>query len=211
MHSRNRVDERVSAALKVTVAGAAGEPCVTRNISLGGVFLLVKQRWPEGTVLKLELRDRFHSVSLFARAVRHERDGVAFAFVEVSEAQRQRLHLLIDGLLADGAWYDDRRRSVRTALTGPVVWRYGDREFQAELRDLSDGGALIGTTQPPELGAQILLYLPALGDDAAAEAGVLGCQALVAHRTPEGFGVTFLFPSPEFSTTVERLVRSAGL
>jgi hypothetical protein len=202
----------VCAALKVRIAGSTDAPALTRNLSESGLFLMTRQRWPEGTVLNLTLHHRFFDLVVFARVVRQQRDGVGFALIEPSAEQRAQLRQIIDSLLADGAWYDDRRRGVRTELRGPLVWRLGATEHQSELRDLGPGGAFIGTSEPPEVGAQVLVYLPAVGGEAPAPTQeVLGCQATVVHRSAEGFGVAFVFPSTEFLASIDRLSRAAGL
>jgi len=119
-----RRDGLVCAAVKVVEVGAeTQEPSVTRNLGLSGLFLVTKKRWAPGTVTTLLIRYRYVEVEVRVRQAQVQPDGVGLEFVELNAAARQTLRLIIDGLLADGAWLDDRRRALRRDVAGAVVWR----------------------------------------------------------------------------------------
>lgn len=201
-----RRDTRVCAALKVTETGCNEEPAVTRNISTTGMFLITKKPWPEGDVVSLDIRHRFCDMTVQARVVHRQKDGVGLQFVDPSDEQREKLAFMVESLVADGAWTDDRRKGVRTTIGGPVVWRMDATEVQSRLRDLSAEGVFIETNAQPEISKEIYIYLPSAQDDD----GVVGCQATVVRRDDDGFGAKFSFPSPEFCAAIENLTRIAA-
>jgi hypothetical protein len=66
--------------------GGTPVPHAVRDISSSGVYILTKERWYKGTVVRLTLTDRHkptveRSITVNARAVRFGSDGVGFEYV----------------------------------------------------------------------------------------------------------------------------------
>jgi hypothetical protein len=213
MRNAERHDLRVCAAVKVVEVGSQEKvPIVTRNLSQGGMFLVTKARWSPDSVVTFRISHRYWEAAFKAKVVHTRPDGVGFAFVGLDDATREMVRRIIDGLLADGAWYDDRRRSIRTQIEGTVVWRYSKVEIESRLRDLTPEGAFIITSEPPEIGAHIYFYVPGelVGSDGTRSPEARGAQATVVRREPQGFAVEFVFPSDEFGAAVRNLLETAG-
>lgn len=84
--------------------GSVPQTHAVRDISLGGAFVNTKERWYIGTLVRLTLvLDRgdaidpagempeSESISMFAKAVRHETDGVGVEFVTARAPERAHL------------------------------------------------------------------------------------------------------------------------
>ncbi len=203
MPEKRRRDDRVCCALTVSEAGGSNARLgITKDLSLTGLFIVTKTRWKTGSIVALHLSHRFWDFDLEARVVRMLPDGAGLEFVEPSDKAIAGLKLIIDDLLAEGSWYDSRRAQLRLDVQGPVTWARASTEVQSLLKDLTTAGAFIETDRPPSPGASIMIYLPGTGDTQAA----CGCQATVIHRNKNGFGVDFVFPSPEFCAAVEAIL-----
>jgi hypothetical protein len=75
--------------------GGAPEPHSVRDISLSGTYVLTKERWYIGTVVRITLTDRFqptveHSITLNMTVVRWGNDGVGLKFLLQSGRDRGR-------------------------------------------------------------------------------------------------------------------------
>ncbi len=138
-------------------------------------------------------------------------DGVGVKLIDSTASEKQQLRVMIDGLLAEGAWLDDRRRQIRREVRGPVVWRSRGVEVQSTLRDLSTAGAFVETEDAPAIGSDVYFYLPACSPPAApsADVEVRGCRANTVHRNEGGFGVKFVSPSDEFVVALEEILTAS--
>jgi hypothetical protein len=209
-----RQDGRICGAVKVVeIGGAEPEPTVTRNLSPGGMFLITKSQWPLGTVVPFHVAHRYWEADVKARVVHTQATGVGLEFVDLDDNAKAMINRIIEGLLADGAWYDERRRTLRAQIRGTVVWRHGTVEVESNLRDLTTQGAFIETSQAPETGTEIYVYLPlqGIGTDRPSQPSVCGSQATVVRREPGGFAAEFVSPCEEFQSVVKNLVALADV
>lgn len=205
MQKLRRRYDRICCALTISEVGKTNTQLgITKDLSLTGLFIVTKTRWKAGTIVPLHLSHRFWDFDLEARVTHVRPDGAGLQFVDPSDKAIEGLKLLIDDLLAEGSWYDSRRAALRQDVKGPVTWARANTEVQSQLRDLNSSGAFIETDKPPSPGASIVVYLPA-GDAAKA---ACGCQATVVHRNGEGFGIDFVFPSPEFSAAIDAILEA---
>ncbi len=180
----------------------------TKNISLGGLFLLDVGRRAVGSMFEVGLEYGGESHRALCRVTHLQQDGIGVAFVEPEDDLRLFLQRAIDGVLSntDGL---SRRRQERQSTDLSVGWREGTVERRGKLENLSQGGAFIATKDGPEPGAELIVYLPgytyAVGSGQPSEAR--GCVAMVVHKDRRGIGVRFANPSAEFRMAVEGVMR----
>jgi hypothetical protein len=111
------------------------------------------------------------------------------------------LRFVVAAALASGDLLEPRR-GLRVPIRLPVSLRHERATHEAEIRNLSAGGAYLALAAPPEVGASLLLEFP-IGER------LLRTSAQVVHRQPEcggrcaeagpGMGVAFA-PLPPLET-----------
>jgi len=207
----NRGHLRISAALKVVVQTPGElepEPYMTKDLGLGGIFVLAKTGWPIGSEMLLKIVHGLLEVEVRGRVVRHEAAGVGFAFVDPSPAAQSVIEEIIVDLVAVGADLDERRGEPRHRTEITVTWRYDGVDQTSRLLNLSFKGAFIRISNPPPaVGTICFLYLPALVGEGQPALEVRGCEVRVMHIAVDGFGVQFQRPSDEFRSAISSLVR----
>ena len=203
MDSERRERIRISKALAVAIQGEEGI-FHTKNLHSLGLFLLTDKRWPIGTTLSLRFSHVMLTLEVNATVIRHQSDGVGLRFVSSPESYQDGMSNIINSLLADGSWLDERRKTLRTQVCGQTVFEYRGSEIAARLIDLSREGAFIESPFKPPMGAAVCFYLPRKQDGQGEESpGVVGCEARVAHQKGSGFGLQFERPSSEFGEALE--------
>lgn len=202
---------RIAAPLRVyDVDKSPPEPFVTRNISLGGLFLLSPHRRAVGSTIELLLEHRDQTAATQGRVTHLQADGFGVTFVDPPEAFLRFVRSTIDDLLRGGSIPDDRRGDDRAPVGMQVVWSQVQQEHRGQLRNLSHQGAYIMCPQPPVQEAEVYVYLPGFVYDVGSErpSEARGCSAKVVHRTAEGFGVEFERPSAEFRMAIDDVIKS---
>lgn len=205
----NRRHIRISAALRVDIQNretSESASYMTKDLSLGGVFLLDAPHWPIGTELPLKIVRGLRQLELLGQVVRHDASGVGIAFVDPGVSAEAAIEEMVIELVALGYPFDERRGEPRHPIDIAVTWRHGAVEETSRIRDLSFKGAFILSDNKPPVGETCYVYLPALEEESQ-RAGVWGCEARVMHARDEGFGVQFQRPSEGFRTSVSRLVQ----
>jgi c-di-GMP-binding flagellar brake protein YcgR len=157
-----RVHPRIFAPLRAYVTDGCAEPVevAVRDLSECGAFLLTpRPRAWASEPLRIELLAENEASRIFIRCevVRIETGpsfGAGVRFLEMEEAQRERLSELLGELLKGSG---GRRRShARMALRMDVRCT-GNKPFRAVLRDVSYGGASLWSNKLVELGAPLTL------------------------------------------------------
>ena len=196
-------------SISVPVVTADGEPGVTKNMSLGGLYLITPRRYPVGDTMTLILRYADREVTVEARVTHLQADGAGFAFVDASEALRADVQRLIDDLF-------HQRRAEDTSPNRPnpqaVSWSRGDGgRGDASLRRLTPTGAFLTGAGEVSVGELVYVYLPGFtATDRSDRASQLrGVNARVVNQSHEGFEVRFVDPSAEFRMAVERLMSTS--
>jgi hypothetical protein len=133
--------------------------------------------------------------------------GIRWVLWEPYEAAE--LRFVVAAALASGDALEPRR-GLRVPIRLPVSLRHERATRDAEIRNLSVGGAYVALDAPPEIGASVLLEFP-IGER------LLRTHAQVAHRreapaesTSEvgpGMGVAFAPLSPLEARFLEGFVR----
>ncbi|MEE8408058.1 MAG: PilZ domain-containing protein [Myxococcota bacterium] len=188
-----------------------GEPQPLRNMSLGGIFLCTRQRWPVGSEVTVSIDDGKHSLTTRCRVTHLHSDGVGFSFVNADDGLLLGVENMIDRLLSAGASQDGRRRCERELAAAAIVVKNASGFATAQLQDISQGGARVRSSERPELGSEIYVYLPAYtyAQGSAYPSELRGCAAKVVHFRHKSFGIEFQSPSAEFLMAVSAIVSQA--
>jgi hypothetical protein len=210
MDSHRRSEVRVCAAVKVleiTRKDCHTEVGLTKNLSSKGLYLFTQRRWLVGSVVAFRIIYRHLSLDVLAKVMHERDDGVGFKFVNTTPNFKLGIKQIVNSLLADGALCDDRRLNRRAKAERPLVWEYNGAQFRSQMRNLSYTGTFIETPQSPELGCMVHVFVPNMIANQDEEEGlqVLGCAALVIHRTKKGFGVKFESQTVEFFNAIKAI------
>lgn len=93
---RERARQRVDISLGVIVR-LEGEtaPCLTRTVSLGGMSIATTKRWPENSIVDIEIVYESQRLHGKARVANHSTTGVGLEFYVPDEAFRRAIADLI--------------------------------------------------------------------------------------------------------------------
>ena len=211
-----RKDTRVVAAVGVILhLDGAREPCMSRNISRGGVFVLSRRQLPVGTTLQVEIVRGSNKILAKARVSTQASDGLGLQFVDIDDNVRTAITDLIVTLLNEQSGEsaaipvdtDNKKQQIYWSnMAEGRGWNwFRKRRASADLLSLSVDGAALSTKKRPEVGEIILVFLTDEGGDEEDDARQ--CRAEVVRHTERGFAVKFLAPSMEFRRTVSRMRR----
>lgn len=197
----------------VTAAPTGARIYYTKNLSIGGLFLLTDNRWHIGTSVDLTVRfdDVEHHVA--ARVTHMQSDGVGMSFISPPKELQRELRSVLSAhvdpieMEAFGSLKKTMFRKVRERMR--VSWSHEALRFAAVLRELSDDGLFLDTDEVPAFGAEIYVHLPVLTTDSAelTTSELRGARAKVIFRDSSQFGATFINPSAEFRMAVRGLLQ----
>lgn len=203
-----RQETRVVAPVGVLLSvNGKRDACFTRNISIGGTFVMSKQVAVVGDTVTLSFVQAGNRLSTSARVASMTSEGLGLRFINASPEFCDGLTTLIHELLQKTG-EQAARPSHQTG--GGASWSYipqqGLRHFlrrgkrNATLSGLSLDGAALEARRPPDVAEEILVYLrsPDTGDD-------LECLAKVVRHTDRGFAVKFHSPTIAFRRVVSDL------
>jgi hypothetical protein len=202
---------RIAAPLRVfDVERRPPESFVTRNISLGGLFLMSDSRRAVASTIELLLEHRELTAAARGRVTHLQSDGFGVTFMDPSEALLRFVRVTIDDLLRGGSLPEDRRGDSRALVGMQVVWSQVHQEHRGRLSNLSHEGAYILCPEPPALETEVFVYLPGFVYDvgSAWPSEARGCPAKVVHRRDDGFGVAFDRPSAEFRMAIDGVIEA---
>jgi hypothetical protein len=155
---------------------------------------------PESVLIVAPPRQRAHLGALRDRGIR----WVLWEPYDASE-----LRFVVTAALATGDALEPRR-GLRVPIRLPVSLRHERATREAEIRNLSVGGAWVALPTPPEVGASLLIEFP-IGER------LLRTSAQVAHRQEEagrsgsdagpGMGLAFAPWAPLEARLLEGFVR----
>jgi hypothetical protein len=205
---------RVSTRLPVVETGDGRGVYYTKNLSMGGLFLLSDKRWAVGSVIELALSHGTTRLEFKARITHLQRDGVGLCFIDPSDDVREALRKIIASQIPQnrsGGLASALKNAVGLASAAGtrIAWSDGESRFESAARDLDARSAFFEFDAPPAVGSTIIVYLPATtqNDDEEIEHELRGCTAEVVGHSEGGFAVKFLTPSAEFRMAIERLLR----
>ncbi|MEE8409321.1 MAG: PilZ domain-containing protein [Myxococcota bacterium] len=206
---RRRINARIRLTRDAILVGVSDHKLeIVKNLSFGGVFVVTEQRWPVGDNVQLTIRYRDQAIKTNARVTHTHLDGVGFAFVRTSAKLLSSISNMIGDLLTERLAVDDRRQSTRIDVSAAIVFSRDDTPESAQLRDISDTGALVLTRKPPPVGSRTYVYLPgyAYSNGSTQRSELRGCLAEVVRSDQDTFACEFRDPSAEFSMAVKALI-----
>jgi hypothetical protein len=205
-----RRDTRVVAGVGVILNNEGKrDPCMTRNLSRGGMFALTKTKLTDGQMLEVEIVHRGKKLSAAARVTGITPDGCGLSFVEPGADFRAGIDALIGSLITENSTgasrtpHDHVEVKLQWAhLPDGKSWNWWKKKpFVTEVLSLTLDGAALGCKVRPNVGDTVLIFL----GDGVTEHNT--CRAEVVRHTDSGFAVKFLTPGMEFRRLVSRLRR----
>jgi len=208
----DRRDTRVTAGVGVVLhVGAKKSPCMTRNLSRGGMFAVTKAVVDEGEIVTVEVVHKGSRLKAQARVAQRTEEGLGLSFVDVDDRFRQAVRALMDDLVAGQATPleefddigDDATDDLKLAwghLGEGSRWKFWQkRRYPVEVINLNLDGAGFRSDGRPRVEDSIIIYLEGRKD---AFGKPLVCEAEVVRHTEEGFAVKFSSPSVEFRRVI---------
>jgi hypothetical protein len=208
-----RLHPRITAPVKVyDLDCKPPEEMYSKNIGLGGLFMLTRHRKAVGSPLELLIEHGTTKASVRGRVTHLRADGVGIAFVDPSHDFLEFVQTIIDDLLGLRL-HGERRQDLRSPVDIRVVWSHNGVQQESRLLNLSPTGGLVECNNGPSVGSELFVFLPgytyAFGSTRPIEAR--GCAARVMHITATSFGVQFVEPSAEFRMAIEDFVHATRL
>ncbi|MEO1173800.1 MAG: PilZ domain-containing protein, partial [Myxococcota bacterium] len=155
---------RITAAIGVIVVdGERSTACMTRNVSLTGVFLLTKERWSPDTIVRLEIIRDGERFAVQGQVKFAADDGVALAFHQPTADFTAKFGGFLEDLVK-------RRPEHDIDVANVLGWRPLNRvsppplPSRASLSSLTLDGAAVDTATPPEVGQEILVFVDGHAD-----------------------------------------------
>lgn len=210
MAERRYTRVRAGVGLILTIDGKA-EPCLTRDISRGGMFVVTRRPAYDGQTVQLEVIHEGKRLKAEAQVVTVAEDGLGLSFVGATEGFRNAIRTVMDEMVA--------ARSTDTELVpgaisdlqvhwspveGSKWWAVWHRtRHKCELTNLTLDGASMRSKQRPDVGETVVLEL----QSRAFEGGAVTASAEIIRHTNGGFAVYFLAASVEFRRAVSMVRR----
>ncbi len=202
MTSNKRSHIRILVALKVTAETATGRvKALTKNLSVGGVYLLTDAKWAAGTRVDLNLAHKGVEVQMRAEVTHRREDGIGMRFVDPAPVAVTELIGVIDDICSSGVDLDGDMLNVDERL---VLFRRGMLEYVGRVERAGEGVIAIETAEKLRQGEPLLVLLPARSDGAHVRE-IVGSFAEVMQPVDSGFTARFIDASDEFLTALKRV------
>ena len=208
----DRVDVRVNASIPVVEDGS-GETAMTKNISVGGLYLVTEKRWPLGTTVELTIRYNGLNLKISSLVQHLGADGVGFRFQEPSLVVREGVKAILNDTVARLTREGKSAEGLRADLSRRVVWSTDGVRHEGVLRNLSATGAFLETPETVAPSSDVYLYLPNFATTRRGERfteELRGCIARIAHSDATGVGLEFKNPSEHFLESVVALLAESA-
>jgi hypothetical protein len=202
--SNKRSHIRILVAMKVTAETATGKVrALTKNLSVGGVYLLTDAKWTSGMPVELTLEHKGVEVQMRAEVTHRREDGVGVRFVDPPPVAVTELIGVIDDILSGGVHIDggEARLDVDDRM---VMFRRGVLEYVGSVASAGEGVIAIETAESLKAGEHILVLLPARSDGAHVRE-IVGSFAEVMQPVENGFTARFIDASQEFLDALSRV------
>ena len=209
--ARRRKHIRAFAAVSVHEM-AEGEVYRTRDISMGGMFILMNPPWEVGSQHSLVLTHQRNTLDVQAEVMSIAREGVGVRYVAPTPRFHTQLKRFLTALIFEDTETEEQRRSPRIVTTSLIAFMDQEGEFRGTARDMSRTGALILADRSPPLESSVYIYIPFFDTRSSREPSVTdlhGTQARVVRHSDGGFAVQFDSPSTEFRDAVDRVTAAA--
>ncbi len=152
---------RVTTRLPVVETGDGRGVYYTKNLSMGGLFLMSDKRWPVGSEVALALTYGPTRLEFVGRVTHLQRDGVGLCFIEPSDQVREALRKLIAAQIPQnkGGLASALKNAVGFGGGPRIAWSDGESRFESPARDVSTRGAFFEFDALPAVGSTIIVYL----------------------------------------------------
>ncbi len=206
---RERRHLRVSVRLRVRAQGVHGEELLyfTRNVSVGGLFLLMQPPLKGGSLLDMAILTGDGEIEVRGQVVRTEEFGCAFEFIGLSAEAREDLRRLVSNLLNHSVATIQSIAHSRIHERATTYWAKDAEAVPVRITKLSEDGAHFEGDDLPELYDRIRVYLPAEDRVDLAESPLTACSAQVIDRRSSGFSVVFLEHRPDFMSAIHTMLQ----
>lgn len=210
MAERRYTRVRAGVGLILTIDGKA-EPCLTRDISRGGMFVVTRRPAHHGQAAQLEVIHEGKRLKAEAQVVTVAEDGLGLSFVGATDDFRNAIRKVMDEMVA--------ARSTDTELVPGAIsdlqihWRpeegskwwavWKRTREKCELTNLTLDGASMRSKHRPDVGETVVLELRSR----AFKGGAVSASAEIIRHTNGGFAVYFLGASVEFRRAVSMVRR----
>ena len=194
-----RFEPRVREAVRVEVVGEAETISgTTKDLSTRGLFLVTNRRWERGARMTIRIMHLYWTLEVSARVAHQQVDGVGFEFIKTNKIFETGIRDVVESLLANRTWFQERSKYTKALVSGPVVWEQDGLEVEGRLQNANTDYAIIESSEPPEKGSRICLYLPSAcsGPDRVDKWEVKGFVARVVRVEQDTFRIEFLDPRP---------------
>ncbi|MEZ0313881.1 MAG: PilZ domain-containing protein [Myxococcota bacterium] len=204
MSTNKRSHIRILVALKVTAESETGRvKALTKNLSVGGVYLLTDAKWAAGTTVELNLEHKGVEVHMRAEVTHRRDDGLGLRFVDPPPVAVTELIGVIDDILSSGVDLDGAMLVADERL---VLFRRGMLEYVGRVDKAGEGVIAIETPEKLRKGEPLLVLLPARSDGAHVRE-IVGSFAEVMSPVNTGFTARFIDASDEFMTALNRVAQ----
>ncbi|MEE8408063.1 MAG: PilZ domain-containing protein [Myxococcota bacterium] len=211
-----RRDTRVVAGVGlILTVDDTSEPCMTRNLSRGGMFVVTRRIAPEGKVVGLEVIHHGKRLKARARVVKCADDGLGLSFTGADEEFRTAIRALMDAMVAERSIDPTSELSLDPSRDLKVAWGYppdnkwwkvfGKKKQAAELNNLTGDGASLLSKSRPKVGDAIIVYLSSRSFEGTV---TVESPAEVMRMTDAGFAVQFQAASIDFRRAVGQIRRT---
>lgn len=205
MEQGRREHPRVPARLIVRFSSAKSfVEQYTSNISKGGLFLHMREPYPENTELDLAvvLPCNKRQINVRGRVVHTQlpqnghNGGMGIQFLDMVPEAREAFEQCVNGYLdeqVDIGMDEERRRHERHQVKLTVKFTSPKAFLQQYTRDLSKGGLFIQTDKPLPQGTEVALklHLPLTKRELDVPGRVAHIRPVGSNGEPAGIGIEF--------------------
>jgi hypothetical protein len=205
LQSNKRNHVRIVVTLRVMADCSLGKARgTTKNLSVGGMYMLTDAKFPAGTELTLTLDHKMAQVEVRATVTHVREDGLGLKFIDPPEATVSELIFIIDDILSTGADID----GGETMLDGNehlVLVRRGVLESVATLIGAGERDVTIEADEIPEVGEAVVVLVPARSDGLHVRE-IIGTTATVSTVDARTFTAALKDPGEEFMEAARRVL-----
>jgi hypothetical protein len=212
----SRQTNRIIAAIGVVLEVEGKRyPCMTGNLSTGGMYVTLREKFPVGTLADVTIPDEGKKLHARVRVASVDAGGLGLSWHSLDADFEQAWRRLIKKLL--------RRETMeieKNALSTEVriAWSYlpdgnfwtfwRKRQRRQRIANLSIDGVAFTNRNPPAVGESVLIYLTQIDPEGRKQ---FPCQAQVIRHTDDGFAVRFESPSVDFRRALSIVRRELGV
>ena len=204
MSANKRNHLRIVVALRVMAECPLGQARgSTKNLSVGGIYMLTETRFPAGTEVRVTLEHKMWSVEVSATVTHQRPDGLGLKFINPAPDIIGDLTGIIDDILSTGVDIDGGD-SMLDGNEHLVVIRRGVLEFVGTLVSVAPGEVTIEADEMPSDGEALVVLLPARSEGTHVRE-IIGAVAVVNGIDAPRFTASLKEPNDDFVSAAQRI------